>query len=412
MMTTMLRRLLTLLVTALTVGGCSAGLRPPTPLHIALGTNADQRVDSELRQDFQERLGLLERGFLRIHPEATLQVAIYPGDQLVAAMQRRSQAGLEPDLLFVNGDTALTLLRRGLVDPYPANPELQQSFDPSLLDRVRDPRGRLAGLPLLVQTQVSCFNRRQIQDAPRSLEDLLRLGASGKAIGLSVEPVQLVWTAGSLGAIPALIQTLHGQTLNQANRQAVVRWLDWLKQASGQQRVVFFASQQEAMEEFLAQRVAWIPCNSINLALMRRHLGNRLGVAPLPDGPNQQPAAALNQVRVIALGRHSSAHARQLAQAFVRFSANPLTQRSMTTGSLTVLPANRLVSLPLQHSQQLQAIQAAAEQGRQSNALAALIKGSDSRLAQFQTQLTRLVFGEASPVATADALLQLLQRQR
>lgn len=404
-------RLLTLLTTALTLGGCSTGLRPPTPLHIALGPNADQRIDSELRQDFQERLGLLERGFLHIHPDAVLRVTIYPGDQLVGAMQRRSQAGLEPDLLFVSADTALTLLRHGLVDPYPASPELQQSFDPSLLDRVRDQRGRLAGLPLLVQAQVSCFNRRQIQDAPRSLDDLLRLSASGKTVGLSVDPVHLVWNAGSLGAIPALIQTLRGQPLNQANRQALVRWLDWLQQASGQQQVVFFANQQEATEEFLAQRLAWIPCNSINLAMMRRHLGNQLGVAPLPDGPNQQPAAALNRVRVIALGRHSSADARRLALAFVRFSANPLTQRSMTTGSLTVLPANRLVSLPLQSSPQLQAIQAAARQGRQTNALAALIESSDSRLAQVQPLLTRLVFGEASPEATADAL-QRLQRQR
>ena len=410
------RRALALLascsLTAFSLVGCNGGLPPPTPLHIALGTNSDQRLDNEFREDFQERLGLLERGFLRIHPDTILQLAIYPGDQLIAAMQRRSRAGLEPDLIFVNGDTAVKLLNAGVVDPYPASPEQLRSFDPTLLDRVRDPQGRLAGLPLLVQTQLSCYDRRQIPEAPRSLDDLLRLSASGVAIGLSVEPIQLVWTAGSLGAIPALIQALRGQTLTAANREALIRWLDWLKLASGQQHVMFFSSQQEATAEFLAQRVAWIPCSSINTAVLRRHLGANLGVAPLPEGPNQQQAAALNRVRVIALGRHSSAKARRLALDFVRFSANPLTQRSMTIGSLTVLPANRLVSLPLQSSQQLQAMQIAAEQGQQTNQLAALIRSDDSRIPQMQTLLTRLVFGEANPVETADALLPVLERRR
>ena len=410
------RRALALLascsLTAFSLAGCNGGLPPPTPLHIALGTNSDQRLDNEFREDFQERLGLLERGFLRIHPDTILQLAIYPGDQLIAAMQRRSRAGLEPDLIFVNGDTAVKLLNAGVVDPYPASPEQLRSFDPTLLDRVRDPQGRLAGLPLLVQTQLSCYDRRQIPEAPRSLDDLLRLSASGVAIGLSVEPIQLVWTAGSLGAIPALIQALRGQTLTAENREALIRWLDWLKLASGQQHVMFFSSQQEATAEFLAQRVAWIPCSSINTAVLRRHLGANLGVAPLPEGPNQQPAAALNRVRVIALGRHSSAKARGLALDVVRFSANPLTQRSMTIGSLTVLPANRLVSLPLQSSQQLQAMQIAAEQGQQTNPLAALIRSDDSRIPQMQTLLTRLVFGEANPVETADALLPVLERRR
>ena len=84
----------------------------------------------------------------------------------------------------------------------------------------------------------------------------------------------------------------------------------------------------------------------------------------------------------------------------------------MTIGSLTVLPANRFVSLPLQSSQQLQAMQIAAEQGQQTNPLAGLMLSDDSRFPQMQTLLTRLVFGEATPAATADALLPVLERRR
>ena len=70
------------------------------------------------------------------------------------------------------------------------------------------------------------------------------------------------------------------------------------------------------------------------------------------------------------------------------------------------------MNLPLQSSQQLQAMHTAVEQGRQTNALAALIHSNDSRLPQVQNLFTRLVFGEASPAFTAQALEQLLQPKR
>lgn len=209
--------LVTLLAAAFTLAGCGGGWQPPTVLFLAVGTNREQRVDTDLRADFQERLELLGRGFRRIHPATTIQVGIYPGDQLIPAIRWRSRAGLDPDLMFINGDSALRLLRQGLVRPFPARPELLQEIDPALLDRVRNPNGQLAGLPILVQTQLSCFNRRQVRQAPRHLKVLLQLSADG---------------------------------------QAIERWLSWLREASGQRRLSFFASQEEGLEEFEAGRVA------------------------------------------------------------------------------------------------------------------------------------------------------------
>ncbi|MFM2079481.1 MAG: hypothetical protein RLZZ219_163 [Cyanobacteriota bacterium] len=407
------RPLLTLLAAAFTLAGCGGGWRPPTVLFLAVGTNREQRVDTDLRADFQERLELLGRGFRQIHPATTIQVGIYPGDQLIPAIRWRSRAGMEPDLMFINGDSALRLLRQGLVRPFPASPELLQEIDPALLDRVRNPNGQLAGLPILVQTQLSCFNRRQVSQAPRDLNALLQLSADGQAVGMPLDPVNVLWTAGSLGAMPALEKSLRGQALSLADRQAIERWLSWLREASGQRRLSFFASQEESREEFEAGRVAWIPCNSIELPQLERRLGTNLGVAPLPDGPDGQPAAAVNRVRVIALGRHSSQQGSLRALDFARYSVNPLTQRAMTTGSLTVLPANRFVSLPVQSSHRLRAMQTAAEQGRQTNALVALVNASDRRMPLLvQGVLTRLVFGDTSPAVARDALVRILQPKR
>lgn len=81
----------------------------------------------------------------------------------------------------------------------------------------------------------------------------------------------------------------------------------------------------------------------------------------------------------------------------------------MTTGSRTVLPANRFVTVPVQSSQLLRAMQIAADQGRQSKALVAVIHGSDQRGPQLKVLLTSLVFGETTADAASDALLKLLQ---
>lgn len=211
--------------------------------------------------------------------------------------------------------------------------------------------------------------------------------------------------------MPALDKAASGRAIAQSDREAIERWLRWLQLSSAQQRITFFASQPETDAELMAGRVAWIPCRSMSLPMLRRHLGTRLGVAPLPDGPNQQRATPVNRLRVLALGRHSSAIGRARALDFVRYSVNPLTQRTMTTGSLTVLPANRFVTLPMQGSAVLNAMAVAQEQGQQVNVLVALLRNTDTPLTGIQGLLTQLVFGEASPAASTEKLVRILQRQ-
>lgn len=399
------------LLAALALSGCSSVPRLPTVVYIAVTANSDQHLDAELREDYRQRLWLLVEGFQQIYPRTTFQMGIYPEEQLFSAMARRSRAGLEPDLLFINGDTALRLLRAGLVDPFPADPALLRLFEPAVLARLRTADGRLAGLPILVQAQLSCYDRRTVQQPPRDLTELLSISASGQAVGLTVDPFNLLWTAGSLGALPALEGALQGRALSQGDHQSLVRWLAWLQNAGGQQRVTFFASQPETDAQFIAGRLSWIPCRSTALPMLRRRLGDRLGVAPLPDGPDGR-ASAVNRLRVMALGRHSSRAGRERALSFSRFAVNPLTQRTLTTGSQTVLPANRFVSVPVQSSQLLQTLEIANQQGLQTDAMAGLLHGHETRLRSLQNLFTLVVFGETTPRAALDHLLRILAKNR
>ncbi|MBM5796526.1 MAG: hypothetical protein FJ049_10455 [Cyanobacteria bacterium M_surface_7_m2_037] len=403
------RGLLLAAVSCLGLAGCNGRFELPYVLYLAIGTNNDQAIDAELMEETQGRLGVLELGYRQIHPESQFQFGLYPEAIISNALKRRNRAGLGPDLIFVNGDTALRMLASGVVNPFPATATQLNQFDPDDLDRIRNSRGQLAGLPTVLHTQVACFNRNRLPNPPTTVTELLAASASGHPVGLTVEPYGLFWTLGSLGALAGIEQAVAGQQPSAANTQRIEAWLAWLQNASTQQRVTFFSDQQSALSEFMAGRLDWIPCNSISLPRLRKKLGPNLGVSPLPSGADGSPPSPAKRIRVLALGSSSSAAGRARAINFANFSVNPLMQRSVTIGAQTVLPANRFVKVPVQSSTVLAALNQANQQSDRLSLIVKQIHYDDPRIAKSQALITELVFGEVSPRSSAQALIKMLR---
>jgi hypothetical protein len=323
-------------------------------------------------------------------------------------MARRNRAGLGPDLLLINGDTAKQLVNAGLADPFPLTPTLANLFNPGDLERLRLANGDLAGLPVIIHSQLACFNRKRLPDPPSTLQELLNASAKGHNIGLSVELSTLFWTAGSLGATDAWSRAVKGERLSRADVNSIENWTAWLQDASDQQRITFYSNQTSALTEFSTGRLDWISCSSTNLPRLRKSLGASLGVSNLPSGPGGS-ASPINRLRVLALGRNSSRQGRDRALAFSRFSVNPLVQRSITLGSQILLPANRFVKVPVQSSVTLQAMSDSQEASLRTAELANLLHVDDPRLDRAQNLITQLVFGEISPQGAATALIALME---
>jgi arabinogalactan oligomer/maltooligosaccharide transport system substrate-binding protein len=393
---------------ALGLTGCAGGIELPSLLYLAIGTNNDQIIDAELVADVGARLKLLEWGFRQIYPSTRFQFAAYPEDEIKPAMARRNGAGLGPDLLLINGDTAKQLVNAGLADPFPLTPTLANLFNPGDLERLRLPDGDLAGLPVIIHSQVACFNRKRLPKPPSTLTELLETSAKGHNIGLSVELSTLFWTAGSMGATDAWLRVVQGKRLSRENVNSIENWTAWLQDASDQQRITFYSNQASALTEFSNGRLDWISCSSTNLPRLRKSLGASLGVSNLPSGPGGS-ASPINRLRVLALGRSSSRQGRERALAFSRFSVNPLVQRSITLGSQILLPANRFVKVPVQSSVTLQAMSDSQEASLRTAELANLLHVDDPRLDRAQNLITQLVFGEISPQGAATALIALME---
>lgn len=402
--------LLLSLLCGLSLTGCSSKLELPNFVYMAIGTNTDQTIDTELVEELRVRMGLLSAAYRQIHSATRFQFSLYSEDIIAEALRRRTKAGLGPDLMYVNGDTARKLLERGLVDPYPITPELEALLNRQDLNRLRAGNNQLAGLPILIQTQVACFNRQRLPNPPSTLKELLEASAQGNTIGLSVDFANLFWTAGSIGALNGLNRAAAGEPPSQEEQDSIVSWLAWLQNAGNQQRVTFYSDPSSAIQEFSAGRLDWIPCASVNLPRIRKSLGPALGVASLPRGPGGLPSP-VNRLRVLALGRSSSPAGRNRALAFGRFSVNPLVQRSLTLGSQTVLPANRFVKVPVQSSLTLAAMVDSQTAGQRSTTMVERLQNDDPRFKRIQNLITKLVFGEVSPHTATNELISVFERK-
>ncbi|MCP9938487.1 extracellular solute-binding protein [Cyanobium sp. Aljojuca 7A6] len=398
------------------LGGCHGQrlqpmLRPlEGTLYIAVGVS-QEAIDSELQKEIRKRTAQLQASFRTLQPKVRLQVEVFPEENLRNELLIRNRTGLSPDVLLVNESTARDLAREQLINTVRFPSVVLDQLDAGSVERVRRSDGTLTGLPMELQPQVACFDRRHVQRSPATLEELLAFSAKGMEVGLSLDAVNLAWTLGPLGAIDAAGNLLAGEPATAATQASLRGWLQWLRLADQQQHVTFYPTETELLKQLMAGALDWIPCRSINILRLRSRLGNNLGVAPLPSGPSGD-ATPITRERVLSFGVNSSPVQRQLALALARFAISPLHQREMVLGNQYVLPVNREVAPPVRSSSVL----AAMVEGRQQSMRGAtirLVEGStkDKREA-WQALLTRFLFDDLSQQATLEGLIGLLARER
>ncbi len=398
------------------LGGCRG--RPLQPilrplegtLYIAVGVSGDA-IDGELQKEIRSRTAMLQSTFRTLQPKVRLQVEVFPEERLPTELRLRNSTGLSPDLLLVNESTARDLARDRLIDTVRFSPALLAQLDGGSVLRVRRSDGTLNGLPMELQPQVACFDRRRIRRSPATLDELLAFSAKGMEVGLSLDAISLAWTLGPLGAIDALSSLLGKEPVTPGNRQDLARWLRWLRQADQQQHVTFFPTEAELLRELTAGTLDWIPCRSINLTRVKAVLGQNLGVAPLPSGP-LGGASPITRERVLAFGVNSSPVQRQLAMALARFAVSPLHQRDIVLRSQYVLPVNREVAPPVRSSSVVASMVEGRQQSLQRSTIRLIEGSSKEQREAWQALLTRFLFDDLSQQDALNGLIELLSDGR
>jgi hypothetical protein len=404
------------------LGGCRAprpspgvdGLERPrggVVVFLAMGIPSDETIDTELMEAMKERLDLTLREFHLIHPEAHVQLQLYPEEQLPREVRMRDAAGLAPDLFFVNDSTAARLHRQGLTRAVRMPASLVSRLKPAAVRRFQTPSGELTSLPVLLLPQLACFDQRRLPlpQAPTDLDALLRLAEGGLRVGLPLDGFNLAWTLGSLGAAKSLDEIFAGQPATPARREALGRWLAWLKEADQIPDLAFQLSQSQLVEDLARGRLDWTSCRSTHLARLRKDLGPHLGLAPLPAGPGGLPTP-LSRQRVLAFGRNSSPAQQAVAQVFARFVITPLTQRNLALQREEVMPVIHSLKLPPGRKGTLRLLAVAQALGNKTQqASQAMFQNGDQHGEAMGRVVSRYLYGELDKEGAVDALVRTIQ---
>ena len=395
-------------LSTLLLSGCSRlGNGLPVMLYLAMVIDQDSTIDTATQSDFRQRIQLIISDFRKIKPNVEVQVALYKRANLKQELQRRNSSDLGPDLVVTDAPQANQLLSDGLTEALPFKSFKRQQTDQVLWERVKLDDGRITAQPIVIYPQIACFNRKIVQNPASTLQELLQQGASGTRVGLTVNFSELLWTAGSLGALQSLARANDDKNLAAQDTETMVEWLAWLQRASAQQNISFFQDQGQLENLLKDGELDWVSCNSNSLLRLRKKMGDDLGVSPLPRGP-AGTASPMHTVKVLALGANSSQRQRDMAVSLAQFITNPMEQRNLSLRSRAFLPVNPAVAVPVRSSRTLATlVQAREDSMLHESALAGFAhhRNLDRNVSQV---LVPLVFGASNPRSSQKSLLKAL----
>ena len=408
----LVRRLGPVLALAALLQGC---LGPRQTLHVVIVPTS--RLEW-LQRDGKDRIAWtpLLQEYQRLHPGLQLQVSVVDEAHLEETLRRDRSRGLGPDLLVLQASLANALLQQGLVERFNDQPAWRRSqplLEPDEVGRVITAAG-VSGLPVYKAISLACFDRQMVPRPPDSLDELLALAASGRPVGVAVDPIGIWWSAGGSGAQDAMVPILTGNpraasATASTDRAALLAWFIWLRQLALQSRVDIAGGPRELIEGLESGRLSWIPCFSTALGHLERSMGKRLGVAPLPSGP-AGPPTPFSTLGVMALGSDSSPPQRKLALDLAELSLTPLVQRDLTLQSRMVLPVNRFVPVPVASSGRLAALEQAQRQFNERSTLLTASFSAD-RVQRIQPLvedlLWKVMLGVMTPQQGVDAMMRL-----
>ena len=164
-----------------------ASIKAPKTLFITFGVGEENFKD----ESAQTRIVLdkfFER-FKKSNPDINLAYINYKSKNFFAQIARDNALDLGPHLVIVNQYNAKELLARNLITTL----SNKQDFDYSPRTQADAKiNNEYTFAPFAISTQIAYFNTTSIKKSPSTIDELRKISASGKKIGLSSELYDLI----------------------------------------------------------------------------------------------------------------------------------------------------------------------------------------------------------------------------
>ena len=335
---------------AILLSSCAA-IKAPKTLFFTFGAQ-QEHFESETKQ-IRSFLNTNFEAFQDANPDTTIFLISYPNSQFFTQIEADDRLNFGPDLIIIDSHTSSELLARNLTTELPKQKYWDSIYSPRIQSAAKTTNGYTFA-PWIINTQIACFDKTKIEASPKTTEDLEALSASGKKIGLASNPVELIWTAGTQGAMSEL-SSLGSEVTARPSYPSIQKWLQWLQRAALYQNISFHKEARELAKKLKENELNWVTCWGSQLRELKQAMGNRLGVAALPNGPTSK-ASPYVFIYGFSLGRNSSPTQRRMAMKFIRTNVNPIAQRKLQLENVGWLAANNNVSIPPESSKELAAL--------------------------------------------------------
>ena len=123
------------------------------------------------------------------------------------------------------------------------------------------------------------------------------------------------------------LSSLGSEVTARPSYPSIQKWLQWLQRAALYQNISFHKEARELAKKLKENELNWVTCWGSQLRELKQAMGNRLGVAALPNGPTSK-ASPYVFIYGFSLGRNSSPTQRRMAMKFIRTNVNPIAQKN------------------------------------------------------------------------------------
>ena len=333
------------------LSSCTSFKAPKT---LFITYQAAQRDFQVNREQIQSVFDKYTKAFQRSNPDTRIVYITYTSSEFFNQIEQDSRLNLGPDLVMMNQYSAAELLARDLTVTLPNKPYFDEIYSPriQLSAKAND---EYTFAPWLLDIQIACYNKTTIKEAPNTIQELEELSASGIKFGISSDPYELIWTAGTQGAISEISAVGNRTTTDDSTYPAIQKWLKWLRKAAIYQHIYFLGDSVDLTKKLKNNELDWVTCWGTQLEDLKKTMGDKIGVAALPNSSTSR-AFPTYAVYGFALGKNSSQSQREMAIKFVKTSVNTVAQRKLQLDDIGFLAANQNVAIPPESSKNLSAI--------------------------------------------------------
>ena len=278
--------------------------------------------------------------FSELHPQVQIFAKSVPQENIWELFEAQGKMGAGPDILLVSATSDVPrLIQEGLLRAIDNSAVDQSQFRSEGLNTVRY-QGQFYGFPLMLSTQVLCYNRDKVQELPRTLSELIEQARRGYSVGLHSGFSETFWGTGIFD--DRQIDDSSGVILSQI--KAWGQWMEWLKNARDEPNFIVSSDAIALQQAFVEGKLAYLTCKAAWIDDFREVLGSeRVGAMLLPGEANQ-PATPLLESGILIFNRASNSNQYRLALKLAQFLTN-VEQQEQIEAAVPFIPSNQKVML-------------------------------------------------------------------